>query len=121
MVVQDEINIQVSSINQKSNNATSVMLFTGATFVKKEPLPRYKYRNEIENRRAYYCNFLFWFFFFFFFFFEMGFSLEPLCHAKHHAWQNGYGRRPLIIIREQPKNNPPFQEILIIFPLVHFI
>ena len=35
MVVQDEINIQESSINQKSNNTMSVMLCTGATFVKK--------------------------------------------------------------------------------------
>ena len=31
----DEINIQESSINQKSNNTMSVMLCTGATFVKK--------------------------------------------------------------------------------------
>ena len=35
MVVQDEINIQESSINQKSNNTMSVMLCNGATFVKK--------------------------------------------------------------------------------------
>ena len=35
MVVQDEINIQGSSINQKLNSAMSVMLCTGATFVKK--------------------------------------------------------------------------------------
>ena len=35
MVVQDEINIQESSINQKSNNKISFMLCTGATFVKK--------------------------------------------------------------------------------------
>ena len=35
MVVKDEINIQGSSINQKSNNTKSVMLCTGATFVKK--------------------------------------------------------------------------------------
>ena len=35
MVVQDEINIQQSSINQNSNNTMSVMLCTGATFVKK--------------------------------------------------------------------------------------
>ena len=37
MVVQDEINIQESGINQKSNNTMSVMLFTRATFVKKKP------------------------------------------------------------------------------------
>ena len=37
MVVQDEINIQESSINQNPNNATSVMLCTGATFIKKNP------------------------------------------------------------------------------------
>ena len=35
MVVQHEINIQESSINQKSNNTMSVMFCTGATFVKK--------------------------------------------------------------------------------------
>ena len=35
MVVQDEINIQGSSINQKPSSAMSVMLCTGATFVKK--------------------------------------------------------------------------------------
>ena len=35
MVVYDEINIQESSINQKSNNTMLVMLCTGATFVKK--------------------------------------------------------------------------------------
>ena len=35
MVVQDEINIQESNINQKSNNTMSVMLCTGATFLKK--------------------------------------------------------------------------------------
>ena len=35
MVVQHEINIQHSSINQKSNNAMSVMLCTRALFVKK--------------------------------------------------------------------------------------
>ena len=35
MVVQDEINIQESSINQKSNNAVLVTLCTGVTFVKK--------------------------------------------------------------------------------------
>ena len=35
MVVYDEINFQESNINQKSNNTMSVMLCTGATFVKK--------------------------------------------------------------------------------------
>ena len=35
MVVPDEINIQENRINQKFNNAMSVMLCTGATFVKK--------------------------------------------------------------------------------------
>ena len=35
MVVYDEMNIQKSSINQKSNNAMSDMLCTGATFAKK--------------------------------------------------------------------------------------
>ena len=35
MVVQNEIDIQESSINKKSNNTMSVMFFTGATFVKK--------------------------------------------------------------------------------------
>ena len=35
MIEQDEINIQEDSINQKSNNTMSVMLCTGATFVKK--------------------------------------------------------------------------------------
>ena len=35
MVVQNEINIQESSTNQKSNNTMLVMLCTGATFVKK--------------------------------------------------------------------------------------
>ena len=35
MVVQDEINIPENSINQKSNSTMSVMLCTGATFVKK--------------------------------------------------------------------------------------
>ena len=35
MVVQDEINIQESSVNQKSNNTMSVMLTTGATFLTK--------------------------------------------------------------------------------------
>ena len=35
MVVWDEINIQGSSINQKSNSTMSVMLCTRATFVKK--------------------------------------------------------------------------------------
>ena len=35
MVVQDRTNIQESSINQKSNNTMSVVLSTGATFVKK--------------------------------------------------------------------------------------
>ena len=39
MVVQDEINIQESSINQKSNNTMSVMLCTGTTFVKKNSCP----------------------------------------------------------------------------------
>ena len=34
MVVQDEIKIQESSINQISNNTMSFMLSTGATFVK---------------------------------------------------------------------------------------
>ena len=33
--MQDEIKIQKSSINQKSNNAMSVMLCTGAAFVDK--------------------------------------------------------------------------------------
>ena len=37
MVVQDEINIQGSSINEKSNNTISVMLCMGVTFVKKTP------------------------------------------------------------------------------------
>ena len=37
MVVQDEINIQESSINPKCNNAMPVMLCAGATFVKKRP------------------------------------------------------------------------------------
>ena len=37
MVVQDEINIQGSSVNQKPNNTMSVMLCPGATFVKKTP------------------------------------------------------------------------------------
>ena len=35
MIVYDEINIQGSSINQKPNIAMSVMLCTGASFVKK--------------------------------------------------------------------------------------
>ena len=35
MVLQDEINIQESSINQKPNDTMLVMLCTGATFVKK--------------------------------------------------------------------------------------
>ena len=35
MTVQDEINIQGNSINQKHNSAMSVMFCTGATFVKK--------------------------------------------------------------------------------------
>ena len=35
MIVWNEINIQESSINQKSNNTMSVMLRTRATFVKK--------------------------------------------------------------------------------------
>ena len=35
MVAQDEINIQKSSINYKSNNAMSNMLCTEAAFVKK--------------------------------------------------------------------------------------
>ena len=34
-MVYDEINIPESSINKKSNNATSVKLSTGAIFVKK--------------------------------------------------------------------------------------
>ena len=34
MVVYDKINVQDSSINKKSNNTMSVMLCTGATFVK---------------------------------------------------------------------------------------
>ena len=38
MVVQDEINIQESSINQKPNNKMSVMLCTGA-FRILEPYP----------------------------------------------------------------------------------
>ena len=33
--MHNEINIQESSINQKSSNTMSVMLCTGATFVKK--------------------------------------------------------------------------------------
>ena len=33
--MQNEINIQESSLNQKSYNTMSVMLCTGATFVKK--------------------------------------------------------------------------------------
>ena len=37
MVVRDEINIQGSSINEKSNNTISVMLCMGVTFVKKTP------------------------------------------------------------------------------------
>ena len=37
MAVQDGVNIQESSIDQKSSNTISVMLFTGATFVKKTP------------------------------------------------------------------------------------
>ena len=35
MLVRDRISIQESSINQKYNNTTSVMLCTGVTFVKK--------------------------------------------------------------------------------------
>ena len=35
MVVQDKINIQGHSINQKSNSTMSVMIFTSTTFVKK--------------------------------------------------------------------------------------
>ena len=35
MVVQDEINIPGSSINQEPKSTMSVMLCTGATFVKK--------------------------------------------------------------------------------------
>ena len=35
MVVYDEIDIHESSINQKSKNTVSVMLCTGAAFVKK--------------------------------------------------------------------------------------
>ena len=37
MILQDKINIQVSSINQKPNSTMSVMLCTGATFVRKNP------------------------------------------------------------------------------------
>ena len=37
MLVYNEVNIQESSINQKSNNTMSVMLSTGATFAKKTP------------------------------------------------------------------------------------
>ena len=33
--MEDEIIIQENGINQKSNNTMSVILFTGATFVKK--------------------------------------------------------------------------------------
>ena len=35
MVLKDEINIQESRINQKSKNTMLVMLYMGATFVKK--------------------------------------------------------------------------------------
>ena len=35
IVEQDEINIQRSSIYQKPNSAMSVMLYTGATYIKK--------------------------------------------------------------------------------------
>ena len=35
MIVQDEINIQGSSINQKPSSTRTVMLCKGATFVKK--------------------------------------------------------------------------------------
>ena len=35
MVVQDEINIQGSSVNQKPDSTMAIMLFTVATFVKK--------------------------------------------------------------------------------------
>ena len=35
MIVQYEINIPGSSINEKPNRTMSAMLFTGATFVKK--------------------------------------------------------------------------------------
>ena len=35
MVVWDEVNIQESSMNQKSSNTMSVMLCKGAAFVKK--------------------------------------------------------------------------------------
>ena len=35
MIVEDEINIPGSSINQKPNSTMSVMFCTGATFVKK--------------------------------------------------------------------------------------
>ena len=38
MVVQDEINIQGSSINQKPNSTMSVMLCTEATIVKRTPV-----------------------------------------------------------------------------------
>ena len=34
MVVQEKINIHESSVNQESNNAMSIMLFTGNSFVK---------------------------------------------------------------------------------------
>ena len=37
MVVQDEINIQESRINQKAKNTMSVMLCTGTTCVRKTP------------------------------------------------------------------------------------
>ena len=37
MVVWDEINIPGNSINQKLDSTVSVMLCTGATFVKKTP------------------------------------------------------------------------------------
>ena len=36
MVVQDEINIQKRSYNQKSDNTMSVILCTGASFAKKK-------------------------------------------------------------------------------------
>ena len=37
--MQNEINIQESSLNQKSYNTMSVMLCTGATFVKSHTRP----------------------------------------------------------------------------------
>ena len=37
MKVQYEINIPGSSVTEKRNSAMAVMLYTGATFVKKKP------------------------------------------------------------------------------------